>query len=171
MKIDMMPILSGETNEIKIDYKLDLGITLGDISFPSPFRVHGVIKNAANYITLNLNADVIYSVQCARCLKQINGIRQISFIKGISDSDTLQDADNDDYLLIEGSTLDIGEPLNEQILLDFPSRFLCEDNCKGLCHICGHDLNEGDCDCEKKEPDPRFDVLRKLLEKKSDNSK
>ena len=43
--------------------------------------------------------------------------------------------------------------------------FLCSEDCKGLCAVCGKNLNEGPCDC-KPEPDPRLAVLAQLLKDK-----
>jgi uncharacterized protein len=43
-----------------------------------------------------------------------------------------------------------------------PTKRLCSEDCKGLCPYCGKDLNEGRCDCEVDEIDPRFEVLKKL---------
>jgi uncharacterized protein len=48
--------------------------------------------------------------------------------------------------------------------MEFPLRFLCHDDCKGLCQRCGKNLNEGECDCSKKEIDPRMAPLQKLLD-------
>ena len=42
-------------------------------------------------------------------------------------------------------------------------RVLCSEDCKGLCPKCGRDLNEGECGCDLKEPDPRLAVLAQLL--------
>ena len=44
-----------------------------------------------------------------------------------------------------------------------PSKFLCDDDCKGLCPKCGANLNEGPCEC-KKDIDPRFEALLSLLD-------
>ena len=46
-----------------------------------------------------------------------------------------------------GKTIDLTELLREDILLDFPQFFLCDDDCKGLCHRCGANLNDGPCGC------------------------
>ena len=74
--------------------------------------------------------------------------------------------ENDDYVVPVEGMIDVSEMLIEQILLDFPYRHLCKEDCKGLCPKCGKDLNEGSCGCPTDDPDPRFDVLRKLLEDK-----
>ena len=64
--------------------------------------------------------------------------------------------------------IDADEALTEQILLELPLKHLCKEDCKGLCPKCGTDLNKGSCCCDTSDPDPRFDVLRKLLENKKD---
>ena len=41
---------------------------------------------------------------------------------------------------------------------------LCKPDCKGLCPVCGQDLNWGECGCAaRREGDPRLSVLRELL--------
>ncbi|TIH17371.1 DUF177 domain-containing protein [Marinifilum sp. JC120] len=62
----------------------------------------------------------------------------------------------------EGLKLDIGALLWEHFAMALPIKPLCNKTCKGLCAKCGADLNKGDCDCEKKEGDPRLAVFRNL---------
>ncbi|MCD8187633.1 MAG: DUF177 domain-containing protein [Ruminococcus sp.] len=33
------------------------------------------------------------------------------------------------------------------MLLQLPTKYLCKEDCKGLCMVCGCDLNESECDC------------------------
>ena len=46
-----------------------------------------------------------------------------------------------------GKTIDLTEQIREDILLDFPQHFLCQDDCQGLCPKCGANLNDGPCGC------------------------
>ena len=89
----------------------------------------------------------------------------MDFCKGIAAKNTLQNEDTDDYLIMKNDSVDIDTPLGEAILLSFPITFLCKEDCKGLCPMCGEDLNEGECNCVKKEIDPRLEILKKLLDK------
>ena len=57
----------------------------------------------------------------------------------------------------------MAELVNADILLELPTSVVCGEDCKGLCPICGHNLNEGDCGCDRSVPDRRFDKLRELL--------
>jgi uncharacterized protein len=63
------------------------------------------------------------------------------------------------------------EQLYLQLEMEFPLRFLCKEDCKGLCQRCGKNLNEGECGCETKEFDPRLAPLKALLERMKNEEK
>ncbi len=167
MVIDINPILKGEKKQIDVEYLLSIDSKVDEIDFADKFPVKGNIKDMAGYITLTLEADVKYITNCARCLARITETMLIIFEKTVVTEDTeLQNEDNDDYIVSKDGFIDVDETLIEQILLELPLRHLCKEDCKGLCPKCGCDLNKEECNCELSEPDPRFDVLRKLLENK-----
>lgn len=69
----------------------------------------------------------------------------------------------------DGIRLDVDVMVLEQIELSLPMRFICRDDCKGLCQMCGADLNDGACLCKEVEADSRLAVLldfRKKMESK-----
>ncbi len=59
--------------------------------------------------------------------------------------------------------LDLTEVVRQDILLAIPPNPICRSSCAGLCSICGQNWNEGPCDCEHDEGDPRLQVLQQLL--------
>lgn len=59
--------------------------------------------------------------------------------------------------------IDLTEVIRQNILLAIPARPLCRSQCAGLCPICGKDLNEGPCNCQRAEPDPRLAKLKEWL--------
>jgi uncharacterized protein len=63
--------------------------------------------------------------------------------------------------------LDLSEVVRQSLTLALPMVPVCRTNCKGLCPACGQNWNEGDCDCEIEELDPRLAVLKELLEEES----
>jgi uncharacterized protein len=69
-----------------------------------------------------------------------------------------------------GTKLAIAEILREQILLALPMKVLCTVDCKGLCPVCGTNLNSGSCGCPAEEFNPHLDTLleikRRLEERK-----
>ena len=52
--------------------------------------------------------------------------------------------------------------------MNLPGRFLCSEDCKGLCPKCGADLNLGDCGCDKEDIDPRWADLQKIMKDMAD---
>ncbi len=68
------------------------------------------------------------------------------------------------YLKEENNRLkvDMGGILWEQFVLAQPLKYLCSEECKGLCPVCGFNLNLGDCGCKKDFLDPRMEIFRKL---------
>ena len=77
---------------------------------------------------------------------------------------SLNQEDNDEFILVEDMHLDVSELAESDIILALPSKFLCKQDCRGLCPRCGKDLNDGDCDCDTREIDPRLESLKQLLE-------
>ena len=50
------------------------------------------------------------------------------------------------------------------VTLELPFQLLCREECKGLCPVCGADLNETTCNCNTKKVDPRLEKLKMLLD-------
>ena len=174
MKLDLRPLLAGD-KLLAFDYELTLDTSdedplssLSDASFPSPMKVKGDITNTAGYMRMRVTLSVDYESACARCLAPISGSFTVDLEKTVAPRDVLADLPEDrldDYVIIEDGFLDMDEPLMLQLEMEFPIRFLCKDDCKGLCQRCGKNLNLGKCDCSEKEVDPRLAPLAELLAK------
>ena len=169
MILDMLPILSGALQQIDFDFSFrpsedSLLVTVySDVDFTEPITVTGYVKNMAGYMVLSANVKVSYSTVCARCIEPVSNTLEISFEKDIASSGDVSE-DNDDYVIIEDKKFDMLPVVEEEIMLEMPSRTLCKEDCLGLCQKCGKNLNEGDCDCDKKEVDPRLAILKTLLQ-------
>ena len=182
MKLDLRPLLAGD-RLLAFDYELPLTVDpdnsasfLWGVSFPSPMKVKGDITNTAGYMRMRLSMSVEYSAECARCLAPVTDSFSLNLEKTVATKEVLSDVDEDrldDYAIIENGFLDMDEQLMEQLEMEFPVRILCREDCRGLCQRCGKNLNEGECDCDTREIDPRMEPLRKLLEqmKQDDNKK
>ncbi len=181
MKLDLRPLLAGD-KYLSFDYELPLDTDPEDassflygVSFPSPMKVSGDITNTAGYMRMALTLSAEYQAACARCLCPVSGEFALDLEKTVAPRNLLGDLDEnklDDYAVIEDGFLDMDEQLREQLEMEFPLRFLCKDDCKGLCPKCGKNLNEGECGCDTKEIDPRLAPLQAILEKmKNENKK
>lgn len=171
MVIDLSSLISGKVSKIDFQYAIDVNdeknqiIPPDDVSFTAPVRVSGSVCDNAGYTVLNARAEIDYKTRCARCLEDVFGTFVLEFNRTVAISGTLQNEDNDDYVIVKNGLLDIDREIVEDLLLEFPTRFLCKEECAGLCPRCGKNLNFGPCDCpKKKEIDPRLAILQKLLE-------
>jgi uncharacterized protein len=147
-------------------------IVFDDVVVLEPVAVNGSVVNRAGYITLTAEASMSYRTHCARCLAEVEDTVRFLCEKTVADEKgllRLENTENDDYVQIKGGKLDLDAPICDEILLGFPMRILCSDDCKGLCAGCGADLNREACRCTKKEVDPRLAKLAALLAEMPDD--
>ncbi|MBR5222029.1 MAG: DUF177 domain-containing protein [Clostridia bacterium] len=147
-------------------------IVFDDVVVLEPVAVNGSVINRAGYITLTAEASMSYRTHCARCLAEVEDTVRFLCEKTVADEKgllRLENTENDDYVQIKGGKLDLDAPICDEILLGFPMRILCSDDCKGLCAGCGADLNREACRCTKKEVDPRLAKLAALLAEMPDD--
>ena len=171
MVLDITSLINGKTSKIDFQYEIDAQgedtdiLPPDDVSFTAPVRVQGYVTDNAGYMTLCSFAEIDYKSRCARCLEDIFGTFILEFNRTVASSGTLQNEANDEYVIVKNGFLDIDRELVEDLMLEFPSKLLCKEECAGLCPKCGKSLNFGLCGCpKKKEIDPRLAILQKLLE-------
>jgi len=119
-------------------------------------------------LTIKATGDFTFSVPCSRCLEPQEVNVPISFENDIdmnlSASERSQNLDETEY--INGYDLNVDRLVYEEILLGFPMKVLCDESCKGICCICGANLNHGECGCDRTELDPRMAVIREFYKKR-----
>ncbi len=152
MRFDLSNVLAGQQKEISFDYPLTIEDEFYGVAFPEPLNVHGKVKNMAGYISLEITADIKYSTFCDRCSKPIECTLEMSFERTLVKAGSIENEDEEGvYLELEaGGFLEADEEIREEFVLSFPTKHLCSEDCLGLCEICGADLNEGPCSCNKK---------------------
>lgn len=138
-----------------------------------PDIAHVVIKvfRFEKRVLIEGTANISVALKCGRCLKEALLPLDIVFkeeyipaedIRGETEQE-LSDRDLD-LGFYSNDELDIKEIVKEQVLLSVPIKPLCSEECRGLCPVCGKDLNEGACNCRKEEIDPRLAPLAKIKE-------
>ena len=168
MILNMGPILRGEITRMEIAYELTPEPVM-DVSFPENAKVSGYLTDDAGYMRLHLTATLPYRGACARCLEPVEGVFALDFERTVAAEGTISEEqleENDDaYVMIRDGKLDVDEALREELLVCFPMRLLCDEDCPGLCPKCGKPKKEGDCGCPEKEIDPRLAILKNWLDK------
>lgn len=163
MLLDLKNVFLNEGVHKLADYELDLSSVAVDgvNPMPKPVAVRAEAVNTAGVVRLIIKAEFLYSRPCDRCFSPSDKDMKLEFEHNLVLS--LSGDSNDDYIEVPDYTLDLDELVTTDILLEFPLKHLCKDDCKGLCQSCGANLNNGDCNCSKQAVDPRLEVLKQLL--------
>ncbi|MBR5524560.1 MAG: DUF177 domain-containing protein [Clostridia bacterium] len=164
MLLQCRPLFVGEATSLPVDTELDFSQVeyQGIHPFSAPVRVTGAVTVRAGVVQLSARAQLVYDGQCDRCLTPFARPYDIPLEHTLVA--TLEDEENDDYILLENYQLDLTDLVMTDVLLELPYKSLCREDCRGLCPLCGTNLNEGLCGCNRKSVDPRLAVLGQLLD-------
>lgn len=145
MKINLKQLFSivGESRDIAYTISTDELSDIRGRSFASPVEVKGRIYNRAGVVYLEYSVDMTLLITCDRCLKELERAYHYDFDHIVVPS---ANSDNDEYIVADGESIELNEIAVTDLLLQLPTKNLCKDDCKGLCMICGCDLNESICD-------------------------
>ena len=163
MILDLKKIFITENEVLPIEYSVDMSETdyMGDYPLKKPVSVSGKISNKAGLVTISLNMVYVFSAACDRCGLPTETEYKLSYEKSLAPE--IEGEDSDSILPVPNMKLDLDELIYSEILLSLPMKHLCREDCKGICLNCGKNLNEGNCNCNKKEIDPRLQALADLL--------
>ncbi len=154
-----------------VSFSCELGTDRFDfpsvVEFISPPYAEGRVVNSAGALQLLGEIKTRMLCVCDRCGEQFEMEKTTALDVPLAAE--LVDEENPDIFLIEGDKLDLDEVLGTCFILDMDSKFLCREDCRGLCERCGANLNLGPCSCGP-EIDPRMAVLGQLLDNIEDNS-
>ena len=130
-------------------------------AYRSAPRAEGRVYNEAGVLHLEGTLTAEMTCVCDRCGAEFDSVKETPLDAVIVAE---ENEEFPEYFVLEGSEIDLDEILSTCLILDMETKFLCSEDCKGLCSRCGKNLNLGPCGC-RKEPDPRFAVLEQLLDK------
>jgi len=102
------------------------------------------------------------ALECARCLTDFDHELNWDFTelyafnkKSVSESE---------MLLSEDQHIDLQPLIREYALLEIPINPICKPDCRGLCSVCGQNLDEADCGHKDLTGESPFSGLKDLLD-------
>ncbi|MFO7887502.1 MAG: DUF177 domain-containing protein [Eubacteriales bacterium] len=166
MRISLIDFIEGKDKKLEIKKNIT-NLSIDNIEFVKPIEISLQLFKVNDDLSGSLEVYFTYTEECSRCLKKYTNIINDKVEVFISSSeDQLDDESIDFYnLLLTKGEINIEDLIKEIFYINKPLKPLCSQNCKGLCHECGANLNEEDCDCENKNIDPRLGKLQELLDK------
>ncbi len=113
---------------------------------------------------------LVFETFCDRCLIEVPTVLTLLSEREIASPDITPDSPSDqegdreeknDYM--EGYQLNVETFVYNEILLNWPMKILCREDCKGICKVCGQNLNDGECECDTFVPDPRWAAMQDIF--------
>jgi uncharacterized protein len=110
---------------------------------------------------LRLRFDAPLAGTCVRCLEPAAQVVSVD-AREVAARDASEEELQSPY--VAGDELDLASWAHDALALAMPDKFLCRDDCAGLCGVCGESLNDAEPGAHEHEkaPDPRWDKLREL---------
>ena len=110
-------------------------------------------------------AELTFKAPCDRCLSDVEVKLVLQPERFVVPPESLdpEDEEVDDLSFLEGYQLNTETLLYNEIMDNWPAKILCKEDCKGLCLVCGRNLNEGECGCDRFVPDPRLAGIQDLF--------
>ena len=127
------------------------------INHIEPFDVVlSMIGSGKLHITFDTKCSILG--QCDRCLGDVTFEIPVTVDETveISEGQVVTDDDIGPYSFVDSEEIDIDELILNEILVNFPAKILCQDDCKGICPVCGKNRNIEPCGCDDTVLDPRM---------------
>jgi len=163
MRLNLREIIEIPGGSVPFSFELDTeGLDFPSIrQYKALPHAEGRVYNEAGVLRMEglLTAEMV--CVCDRCGSDFDSVKETQLEATIVEEDT---GVNPELFILEGDEIDLGEVVSTLFILDMETKFLCSEDCKGLCSTCGKNLNLGPCGC-RKQIDPRFAVLEQLLDK------
>ncbi|MBO4506577.1 MAG: DUF177 domain-containing protein [Lachnospiraceae bacterium] len=163
--------LNSETRDFTADIESESFMHMGE-SYPvakkEPVRFTAV-SDTAKTVRIKAQTKLELTVPCDRCLEPVSVPFDIDtdYVFTWEDDGTVRIRDDEEPVnYIDGYELDVDAFISEEIMIGFPMKVLCTEDCKGICSVCGANLNRGECGCDRTVLDPRMSIIRDLFRQK-----
>ena len=149
MSLDVSKALKNPGQSFPFTASLELGemevlsdpVRFSDISVEGEYLYTG-----DNRISLKADVNARANTRCSRCLEPV-AIPVSAELDALFDRQP--DPEDPDLYSFEASTVELTDAVRDALLLELPLRILCAEDCKGLCPVCGINLNKGTCTCQE----------------------
>lgn len=136
MKIDVVRLKEGVVENFQESLTaMEFDLDTSEIKYKGNINIFTDAKKDLGVISTKTHLSATAEFVCSRCLKEFNQ-------KIEKDFDVQYPLDKSQQ------SIDITKDIREEVILGYPVKFLCKDDCRGLCTKCGQDLNSGNCNCK-----------------------
>lgn len=170
MKLDLTDVCSCENKEVTKEVAMeassfDSKLGVFPIIEKKPFDLH-IVNRENKQLLITGETDVKIAIPCDRCLEEVPTELHLTFDKKLpleEADDAEEEMEEADYMM--GVQLDVDRLVYDEILVNWPMKVLCREDCKGICKKCGTNLNQQECNCSQTELDPRMAAIQDIFNK------
>lgn len=160
MVIDVSGLEKGESREVVFDETVNIPKNYVDNSL-IPVKITGTIeKDSDGKFCFTGNVEAWLVLKCDLCLKPFD----YKLSTTMNEIFCTNEDEQKDIWLFSDNKIELEPAVVSSILLSLPMRAVCSDDCKGFCHVCGKNLNEGLCGCNVSNNNPLFEELKTLFD-------
>lgn len=128
----------------------------------SPFTFTNVEIDKAR---INGEIDFVIEALCDRCAETVPVNIKVSVERYVLSPRITTEEDQIESPFMDGYQIDVEALIFHEILENWPMKILCKEDCKGVCPVCGQNLNVRECGCDRFVPDPRMMAIADILER------
>ena len=165
MLLGLSKVIDCPGASVTFSTSVDLSDLCYGVSYPvsEPVMAEGTVRNTAGVLVMTGEISTCIHGICDRCANTFDRDVRIP-IDVVLVTEMANEENEDEWVFpLEGDSADLDDIVRTVFVLNLDSKLLCKEDCRGLCHRCGKNLNDGPCNCQK-ELDPRFAALKQLLE-------
>ena len=133
-------------------------LEVGDSRIDGPAQVTATVRGTTGGVISSFDATAQTHQRCVRCLVEWDEPLSVE-----GQQHYAPEPDEDGYAVVHDQ-VDLGGPAIDELSLALDATPTCQTDCKGLCPVCGNDLNTDPCNGHGEESDSPFAVLKDLFD-------
>lgn len=156
----------------EVTFKGEQPISLRGLNSEHPIQnceahVDGTVTKTGNRYLVQGTVSVTVQLLCDRCIEEFDCSIVADLYKEYS-SDPNVNEDDEDIIQVTDSEIDLEDAVTEAVYLNLPMKWVHDDKCKGICKVCGQNLNKHQCKCQENDIDPRLEGLKNIFHPQSE---
>jgi uncharacterized protein len=165
VKISVNRLFGSDVGALDVDQSVRPAGELKE-RYPNGVRVRAQIRGISHGVYLEGTLEGREHEMCARCLEAFSRNVSVPLLETYSEDVPESDALFSDVTPLLNREIDLGELVTQLLEVDEPIAAVCDERCRGICHICGGNRNVTVCACSEATIDPRLAGLARLLEER-----